>query len=65
MIINEVCKVWPEDKETPSFQKNSTETEKLIAFLDRLESDDRFIYKRYGLGRIAIKEIICNTNCNC
>ena len=58
MIINEVCKVWPEDKETPSFKKNSTETGKLIAFLDRLESDDRFIYKKYGLGRNAIKEMV-------
>ena len=58
MIISEVSKQWPEDKETPSFGKNSSETGKLITFVDRLENDERFTYKKYGLGRNAIKEMV-------
>ena len=58
MIISEISKQWPEDKETPSFGKNSTETGKLIKFVDRLEDDERFTYKKYGLGRNAIKDMV-------
>lgn len=58
MIISEISKQWPEDKETLSFGKNSTETGKLIKFFDRLENDERFTYKKYGLGRNAIKDMV-------
>ena len=58
MIISEIFKQSPEDKETPSFGKKSTETGKLIKFVDRLENDERFTYKKYGLGCNAIKDMV-------
>ena len=58
MIISEVFKEWPEEKETPWFGKNSTEGGKLMALVDRLANDECFTYQKYGLGRNAIKDMI-------
>ena len=58
IIIGEVLKEWPEEKETPWFGKNSTEGGKLIALVDRMANDERFTYQKYGLGRNAIKDMI-------
>ena len=58
MIISEISKQRPEDKETISFGKNSTETGKLIKFVDHLENYERFTYKKYGIGRNAIKDMV-------
>ena len=58
MIIGEVLKEWPEEKETPWFGKNSTEEGKLMSLVDRLANDERFRYQKYGLGRNAIKDMI-------
>ena len=58
MITREVQKEWPEDKPTPWFARNSTDSSKLVAFVDCLASDDRFTYEKCGLGRNAIKDII-------
>lgn len=58
MIISEVLKEWPEEKETPWIGKNSTEGGKLVALVDRLANDERFTYQKYGLRHNAIKDII-------
>ena len=58
MIISEVLKEWPEEKETPWFDKNSTEGGKLITLVEPMVNDEWFTYQNYGLGRNAIKEMI-------
>ena len=50
MIISEVCKEWPEDKETSWFGKSCSDGEKLKALVDRLANDERFTFLKYGLG---------------
>ena len=54
----EVSKQWPEDQETPSFGKTTSESSNLLKFIERLGNDEQFTFKKYGLGQKAIKEMV-------
>ena len=54
----EVSKQWPEDQETPSFGKTTSESSNLSKFIERLGNDEQFTFKKYGLGQKAIKEMV-------
>lgn len=58
MIMMEVSKQWPEDQETPSFEKTTSESSNLLKFIERLGNDEQFTFKKYGLGQKAIKEMV-------
>lgn len=58
MIMMEVSKQWPEDQETPSFGKTTSESSNLLKFIERLGNDEQFTFKKYGLGQKAIKEMV-------
>lgn len=58
MIMMEVSKQQPEDQETPSFGKTTSESSNLLKFIERLGNDEQFTFKKYGLGQKAIKEMV-------
>lgn len=58
MIMMEVSKQWPEDQETPSFGKTTSESSNLLKFIECLGNDEQFTFKKYGLGQKAIKEMV-------
>ena len=50
--------MWPANSPPPKFRNNQENSQKLMKVVDELSSKDEFTFKRLGLGRNAIAQLI-------